>query len=127
MKGNTVTQDKIRHNTTKRIRYRSIGMGLVSLLGVVGLAACSEDVKDVISFAEYVGATADVLDTNGMEPEGDFDCDGSTVTDEVTCTGTTTGGLIFSSNGIDLGENTATLVVTVDGEVLYDGLLDDAS
>lgn len=122
-----MTEQKIRPNTTTRISYRPIALGLVALLGVVGLAACSDDVKDFVSFAEYVGASAEVLDANGMEPESDIDCDGSTETNEVTCTGTTTNGLSIESTGENLGEDNATLVVTVDGEVLYDGLLDDAS
>ena len=61
-----------------------------------------------------------------MEPEADIDCDGDTDTKEVTCTGTTNEGLSIESTGEDLGEDTATLVVTVDGEILYDGLLDEA-
>jgi hypothetical protein len=124
---NAMIPPKIRPNTTTRTSYRSIAMGLIALIGVVGLAACSDDAKDVVSFIEYVGATADVLDANGLEPESEIDCDGSTDTNEVTCTGTTTGGLSIESTGENLGEDNATLIVMVDGKVLYDGLLDDAS
>jgi hypothetical protein len=101
-------------------------VALVGLLGVIGLAACGDDVQEVISFAEYVGATADVLDANDMEPQSEIDCDGNTDTTAVTCTGTTTAGLSIESAGEGLGSDTATLVVTVDGERLYDGLLDEA-
>ena len=93
------------------------------MLGV-SIGACGDDVEDVISFVEYVGATGEVLDANGIEPESDIDCKGSTETNEVTCTGTTTEGLRIEATGEDLGEDTATLVVTVDGETIYDGLLD---
>jgi hypothetical protein len=107
--------------------YRRVAMTLAALLGLVGLAACDNDVKDVISFAEYVGASAEVLDDNNIELRSDFDCEGSTDTNEVTCTGTSTEGLSIESAGASLGKDSATLVVKVDGEVLYDGLLDDAS
>lgn len=122
-----VTEQNIRRNTTTRISYRPIAVGLVALLGVVGLAACNDDAKDLFSFAEYVGASADVLDANDIEPKSLIDCDGSNETNRVTCTGTTTNGLSIESTGENLGEDSATLVVTVGGEVIYDGLLDDAS
>lgn len=99
----------------------------LAVLGIVGLSACSDDIKDAVSFVEYAVASAEVLDANDMEPESDIDCDGSTETNEVTCTGTTTDGLSIESTGENLGEDSATLVVKVDGNVLYDGLLDDAS
>jgi hypothetical protein len=122
-----MTERKTRPNMTTRTGHRPIAIGLVALLGIVGLAACSDDVKDVVSFVEYVGASAEVLDDNGFETDSDIDCEGSTETNEVTCTGTTTDGLTIESTGENLGEDSATLIVTVDGEVLYDGLLDDAS
>jgi hypothetical protein len=40
-------------------------------------------------------------------------------------TGTTTSGLSIESTRENLGEDSAALVVIADGEVLYDGLLDD--
>jgi hypothetical protein len=114
---------------TKRRGLRGVfGWVVVVVLASLfsaGLAACS-DVKDAISFIEYIEATGDVLDANGMEPEVDIDCDGSTDAKEVTCTGQTIDGQSIESRGEDLGEDTATLVVTVDGEILYDGLLKDA-
>lgn len=121
-----MTNQKIQDSTPKRIGSRSAAVALIAVLGVFGLAACGDDIEDVISFAEYIGASADVLDANDMEPQSDIDCDGNTDTNEVTCTGTTTEGLSIESTGENLGETTATLVVTVDGEVLYDGLLDEA-
>ncbi len=114
-------------NTSPRTGHRRVFVALAALLGLVGLAACSDEVKDAISFAEYVGASADVLDDNDIELKSDFDCEGSTDTNEVTCTGTSTEGLSIESAGENLGKDSATLVVKVDGEVLYDGLLDDAS
>ena len=116
-------------NIHPRSRRRApIGASVVVLVAMsaVGLMACGDDVEDVISFVEYIGATGEVLDANGLEAEFDLDCEGSTDTDEVTCTGTTTDGLSIESTGEDLGNDTATLVVTVDGEILYDGLLEDA-
>lgn len=95
-------------------------------MSAIGLAGCGDEVEDAISFVEYIDATGEVLDANGLEAEFDIDCEGSTDTNEVTCTGTTTEGLSIESTGEDLGEEAATLVVTVDGEVLYDGFLDDA-
>lgn len=112
-------------STLRSTALRGVVVLMLTLLGV-GIAACGDDVEDVISFVEYVGATGEVLDANGIEPESDIDCDGSTETNEVTCTGTTTEGLSIEASGEDLGEDTATIVVIVDGEVLYDGLLDDA-
>jgi hypothetical protein len=55
-----------------------------------------------------------------------MDCDGSTETKTVTCTAETSAGQSIESNGENFGEDTATLVVTVDGVILYDGLLKDA-
>lgn len=105
---------------------RGVVVLTLTLLGA-GVVACGDDgVEDVISFVEYVGATGEVLDANGIEPESDVYCEGSTETNEVTCTGMTTEAQSIEATGEDLGEDTATLVVTVDGEVLYDGLLDDA-
>jgi hypothetical protein len=107
------------------IRLRVVAV-LTALLAGLGAAACGDDVDELTSFAEYVGATGEVLDANGIEPETDIDCEGSTDTNDVTCTGTTTEGLSIESTGENLGEDSATLVVTVDGEILYDGLLDEA-
>ena len=116
-------------NTTKRANLRGVPCWAVVVVLAsffsAGLAACS-DVKDVISFIEYIEATRDVLDANGMEPEIDIDCEGSTDTNEVTCTGQTSDGQSIESRGEDLGSDAATLVVTVDGEILYDALLADA-
>jgi hypothetical protein len=98
---------------------------LVPLFGVFGLAACSDEADDLVSFAQYVGASVDVLEANDMEPEFDIDCDGSDATNDVTCTGRTDDGLDIVSTGENLGADDATLTVTVDGEVLYDGLLDE--
>ena len=122
-----MTNQNTRRNTPTGTGPRRVVVALVALLGIVGLAACSDDVKDVFSFVEYAATSADVLDDNGFEPESDIDCDGSTETNEVTCTGTTTDGLSIESTGENLGEDSATLLVKVDGEVIYDGLLDDAS
>ncbi|MCP3993260.1 MAG: hypothetical protein GY724_29625 [Actinomycetia bacterium] len=107
------------------VRPMTVTVLVASLFGL-GLTACGDEVEDVISFAEYIGASADVLDANGMEPKADLDCDGDSDTNDVTCTGTTTDGLSIESTGENLGEDTATLVVIVDGEILYDGLLDEA-
>jgi hypothetical protein len=52
-----------------------------------------------------------------------MDCDGSTETKTVTCTAETSAGQSIKSVGENLGEDNATLVVTVDGQVIYDGLL----
>jgi hypothetical protein len=103
-------------------------IGVVSLVFVVGLTACSDDLGEVIDFVEYLGATGDVLEANGIEGSSafDMDCDGSTETKTVTCTAETSAGQSIESNGENFGEDTATLVVTVDGVILYDGLLKDA-
>ena len=61
-----------------------------------------------------------------IEIDSDIDCDGSTDTKNVTCTGETTQGQSIESTGENLGEADATLVVKVDGEVIFDGLLEDA-
>lgn len=117
-----MTSKTIQPNTSQVSWLRRLAVTAApAVLFGTGVAACGDDVDDVISFAEYIGATAEVLDNNGMEPDSDIDCDGSTVTNKLTCTGTTTGGLSISSTGEDLGENTATLVVIVDGDILYDG------
>jgi hypothetical protein len=94
---------------------------------VGGVASLAVDVElrfHVVRF-EYVGASADVLEANDMEPEFDIDCEGSDATNDVTCTGSTDDGLDIVSTGENLGADDATLTVTVDGEVLYDGLLDE--
>ena len=102
---------------------RSIGVVLLVL--VVGLTACSDDLDEVIDFVEVIGATGEVLDANGIEGSSafDMDCDGSTETKTVTCTAETSAGQSIKSVGENLGEDNATLVVTVDGEIIYNGLL----
>ena len=100
-------------------------VGVVLLVFVVGLTACSDDIGEAIDFIEYIGATGDVLEANGIEGSSafDMDCDGSTETKTVTCTAETSAGQSIESIGENLGEDNATLVVTVDGQVIYDGLL----
>ena len=100
-------------------------IGVVLLVLVVGLTACSDDLDEVIDFVEYIGATGEVLDANGIEGSSafDMDCDGSTETKTVTCTAETSAGQSIKSVGENLGEDNATLVVTVDGEIIYNGLL----
>ena len=102
-------------------------MVLFASFFMIGLAACS-DLPDVIDAFEYIGATGDVLEANGIEGESalDLDCDGNEEAKTVTCTGETSGGQTVESTGENFGEDTATLVVTVDGVILYDGLLKDA-
>jgi hypothetical protein len=100
-------------------------IGVVLLVFVVGLTACSDELDEVIDFVEYVGATGEVLEANGIEASSafDMDCDGSTETKTVTCTAENSAGQSIESIGENLGEDDATLVVTVDGQVIYDGLL----
>ena len=100
-------------------------VGVVLLVFVVGLTACSDDIGEAIDFIEYIGATGEVLEANGIEGSSafDMDCDGSTVTKTVTCTAETSAGQSIESVGENLGEDNATLVVTVDGQLIYDGLL----
>jgi hypothetical protein len=102
-------------------------IGVVLLVFAIGLTACS-DLGEIIDAFEYVGATGDVLEANGIEGSSafDMDCDGSTETKTVTCTAETSAGESIESNGENFGEDNATLVVTVDGVILYDGLLKDA-
>ena len=111
---------------TQRMKPRVLwSIGVVLLVFGVGLTACSDDVGEVIDFVEYVGATGEVLEANGIEGSSafDMDCDGSTETKTVTCTAETSAGQSIESIGENLGEDNATLVVTVDGQVIYDGLL----
>ena len=119
-----ITQDTHRSSSTGGGRRLAL-VALVPLFGVFGIAACSDEADDLVSFAQYVGASADVLEANDMEPEFDIDCEGSDATNDVTCTGRTVDGLDIVSTGENLGADDATLTVTVDGEVLYDGLLDE--
>ncbi len=103
-------------------------MAVVCALALaVGLSACGA-IDDAISFGEYVEGTVEVIEANGMELEvdSDIDCDGSRDTKNVTCTGETTDGQSIESTGENLGEADASLVVAVDGEVLFDGLLEEA-
>ncbi len=122
-----MTEENLQSLASQPIWVRPISVAvLVASLFGFGLTACGDAGDDALSFAESIRASADVLDANGMEPKADLDCDGNTDTNDVTCTGTTTDGLSIESTGANLGEDTATLVVTVDGEILYDGLLDEA-
>jgi hypothetical protein len=108
---------------TKPRGLRSIGVLL--LVFIVGLTACSDEIGEIIDFVEYIGATGDVLEANGIEGSSafDMDCDGSTEAKTVTCTLETSAGQSIKSSGENFGEDNATLVVTVDGQVIYDGLL----
>lgn len=120
------TSDAQRIQRMKPRVLRSIGV--VLLVFVFGLTACSDDLDEVIDFVEYVGATGEVLEANGIEASSafDMDCDGSTETKTVTCTAENSAGQSIESIGENLGEDDATLVVTVDGQVIYDGLLTGA-
>ncbi len=108
---------------TKPRGLRSIGVLL--LVFIVGLTACSDEIGEIIDFVEYIGATGDVLEANGIEGSSafDMDCDGSTEAKTVTCTLETSAGQSIKSSGENFGEDNATLVVTVDGQVIYNGLL----
>jgi len=111
---------------TQRVKPRGLrSIGVVLLVFIVGLTACSDDIGEIIDFVEYIGATGDVLEANGIEGSSafDMDCDGSTETKIVTCTLETSAGQSIKSSGENFGEDNATLVVTVDGQVIYDGLL----
>jgi len=111
---------------TQRVKPRGLrSIGVVLLVFIVGLTACSDDIGEIIDFVEYIGATGDVLEANGIEGSSafDMDCDGSTETKTVTCTLETSAGQSIKSSGENFGEDNATLVVTVDGQVIYDGLL----
>jgi hypothetical protein len=123
MNGETMKRET---SDAQRMKPRVLlSFGVVLLMLVVGLTACGDDIGEAIDFIEYIGATGDVLDANGIEGSSafDMDCDGSTVTKTVTCTAETSAGQSIESVGENLGEDNATLVVTVDGQVIYDGLL----
>jgi hypothetical protein len=92
------------------------------------VAACSSDVEDVLDAVEFIEATSDVLEANGIDGAStlDMDCDDTVGGKNVTCTGVTASGQNIQSKGEDVGADNATLVVTVDGVILYDGLLKDA-
>ncbi len=109
----------------QRMKPRMLRSICVLLVFVIGLTACSDDLGEVIDFVEYVGATGEVLEANGIEGSSafDMDCDGSTETKTVTCTAENSAGQSIKSVGENLGEDNATLVVTVDGQVIYNGLL----
>ncbi len=112
----------------RRMKPRVLrSIGVVLLLFVIGLTACSDDLGEVIDAFEYIGATGDVLEANGIEGSSafDMDCDGSEEAKTVTCAAETSAGESIESKGENFGEDTATLVVTVDGVILYDGLLKD--
>lgn len=104
---------------------RSLMLAMMMMLLV---AACSSDIGEVIDAVEYIEATGDVLEANGFDGASilDMDCDGTASGNNVTCTGVTASGQTIESKGGDVGADSATLVVTVGGEVLYDGLLKDA-
>ena len=110
----------------------SAGFLLRSLILVIVMmlfaAACSSDVDEVLDAVEYIEATSDVLEANGFDGSStlDMDCNDTGGGKNVTCTGVTASGESIESKGEDVGSDNATLVVTVDGEVLYDGLLKDA-
>ena len=91
-------------------------------------AACSSDVAEVLDAVEYIEATSDVLEANGFDGAStlDMDCTDTGGGKNVTCTGETASGESIQSKGEDVGADNATLVVTVDGVILYDGLLKDA-
>ena len=111
---------------TQRVKPRGLrSIGVVLLVFIVGLTACSDDIGEIIDFVEYIGATGDVLEANGIEGSSafDMDCDGSTETKTVTCTAETSAGQSIKSVGENLGEDNATLMVTIDGQVIYNGLL----
>ena len=91
-------------------------------------AACSSDLDEVLDAVEYIEATSDVLEANGFDAAStlDMDCTDTGGGKNVTCTGVTASGESIQSKGEDVGADNATLVVTVDGVILYDGLLNDA-
>jgi hypothetical protein len=123
----------MRHMTAKgdgerpRRWFFRTAVALWASVFIIGLTACS-DLPDVIDAFEYIGSTGDVLEANGIDggTAFDMDCDEGTAAKTVTCTGETADGRSVESKGENLGEDNATLVVTVDGEILYDGLLKDA-
>jgi hypothetical protein len=104
---------------------RSLMLVIVMMLFV---AACSSDVGEVIDAAEFIEATSDVLEANGFDGAStlDMDCDDTGGGKNVTCTVVTASGQNIQSKGEDVGADNATLAVTVDGVILYDGLLKDA-
>lgn len=108
------------------------GALLRSLMLVIAMmllvAACSSDVAEVLDAVEYIEATSDVLEANGFDGDStrDMDCSDTGGGKNVTCTGVTASGENIQSKGEDVGADSATLVVTVDGVILYDGLLKDA-
>ena len=104
------------------------GMIVLVLVFAMGLAACDSDVGEVLDAVGYINATSDVLEANGFDGAStlDMDCDDTGGGKNVTCTGETAAGESIESRGEDVGADSATLVVTVEGEVLYDGLLKDA-
>jgi hypothetical protein len=101
---------------------------MVVIVMMLFVAACSSDVGEVMDAVEFIGATGDVLEANGFEGAStlDMDCDDTGGGKNVTCTGVTASGENIQSKGEDVGADNATLVVTVDGVILYDGLLKDA-
>ena len=104
---------------------RSLILVIVMMLFAV---ACSSDVAEVLDAVEYIEATSDVLEANGFDGDStlDMDCNDTGGGNNVTCTGVTASGESIESKGEDVGADSATLVVTVDGVTLYDGLLKDA-
>ena len=112
----------------QRFRYMATSAFFQTAPVSLGLAACSSDLLDAIDAFEYVGATGDVLEANGIDggTAFDMDCDEGTAAKTVTCTGETADGRSVEAKGENFGEDNATLMVTVDGVILYDGLLKDA-
>ena len=101
---------------------------MLVIVMVLFAAACSSDVDEVLDAVEYIEATSDVLEANGFDGAStlDMDCTDTGGGKNVTCTVVTASGENVQSKGEDVGADNATLVVTVDGLTLYDGLLKDA-
>ncbi len=78
---------------------------------------------DLISLDGFIGATAVVVEENGMAISEESGIACSTGDQTATCMSQTDTGKSVESTGADLDEDNATLVVRVDGEILYDGLL----
>ncbi len=111
--------------------YMAAGPLLRSLMLVIVMtlivSACNGKVGEVIDGFGFIEATRDVLEANGLDGASTLgmDCDDTDSGKNVTCTGVTASGHPIQSKGENLGADNATLVVTVDGVILYDGLLKD--
>ena len=65
MNGETMKRET---SDAQRMKPRVLlSFGVVLLMFVVGLTACSDDIGEAIDFIEYIGATGDVLDANGID------------------------------------------------------------